>query len=344
MNIIDLFAGCGGFSQGFKNAGYTTVEACEINEDIAKTFEYNHKANVFIGDIKDFHLEKYKGKIEGIIGGPPCQGFSMSGNRNRKNSNFLSDSRNFLFKEYLRILKEVEPNFFVMENVSGMITLDSGNIFKEIMHELSKLKVNNNKYFISYKILNAGDYGVPQNRKRLIILGSLKNIDIKNMRISEKEYFVWDAISDLENQKFGHNIKKEYKAKKDLAVVLSDSKKIFNHIPTKHSQIVMNRILQIKEGEKLIDTKIKSVHSGAYARMMKSEKSMTITTRFDTPSAGRYIHPTQNRTITPREGARLQTFSDSYEFIGTKTNIYKMIGNAVPVKLAESIANFIKNS
>jgi DNA (cytosine-5)-methyltransferase 1 len=169
IRVIDLFAGCGGFSTGFKKAGFNVIGAVEIDNTIAKTYLNNHKTTkLYIDDIKNIDKKKVfkNGDADIIIGGPPCQGFSMAGARIR--NGFIKDNRNYLFKHYFNIVKEVRPKVFVIENVKGIYSMEGGKIFNQII----KLFVSIG-YCVQHKIINASDFGVPQDRERVIIFGCL---------------------------------------------------------------------------------------------------------------------------------------------------------------------------
>lgn len=371
MNVIDLFAGVGGFSTGLINAGFKILYANEIDNQIANSYKLNHKDTIVINsDISNFIslLEKenvnlQKTKINLIVGGPPCQGFSMAGKRIRKSNTFIDDPRNYLFKEYFKIIQKFEPEFFIFENVQGILSMNNGDIFKEILNIFSDNKnFKNEGYYLQYKVFNASDYGVPQNRKRLILIGSKYKFDIENSinstisKLRNKDLFlkkwsIYDAISDLHFKNVnqyceyqGYLIKHQSLYQKYLK---RNSKIINNHTIPHHSEKVLDRIKRLKQGENWQSLKekeeIKSVHSGAYGRMKWDDISVTITTRFDTPSAGKFIHPVENRNITIREAARLQSFPDDFIFYGNKTSICKQIGNAVPPLLAEFLGYLIIN-
>lgn len=368
MNVLDLFCGAGGFSSGFEKAGFNIVLANEFDPEIARTYKKNHKdTKLIVGDIRDnidqiceYALKK---NTDIIIGGPPCQGFSMAGARIRKEKSykFIDDERNYLFKYYLSIIQKVKPKFFIMENVPGLLSMKNGEILSEIEKNLKSIKSKKNMNYYTYKfVLDSSYLGVPQSRKRLFILGSEIKLDIKKVISKKYEEFVEnglilnttieDAISDLNWLESGEgcfeqNYKYEPKSKYQK-LRRKNSTNLYNHQATKHSDIAINRIKELKPGDSRINlaesSKIKSVHSGAYGRMSWNKKSKTIITRFDTPSSGEYTHPERNRTITPREAARLQSFDDDYIFYGTKSSIIKQIGNAVPPLVSYFLANVIK--
>ena len=358
-NVIDLFAGAGGLSHGFKTAGFRIVLANEINPVIAHSYSMNNPGTLMLNtDIRnlaeDFDealrnadaddMEAVKSglaNVDVIIGGPPCQGFSMAGGRIRKAKEFIEDERNYLFKHYFSMIQRFEPRFFVFENVTGILSSHKGDIMRQIKSLFSDaVNFRRGAYHLSINTLNAADFGVPQVRKRVLIIGSKKPFDFDAVKESvrqslpeeKRELFftphtVRDAIADL------------------AAVSPYEPNNLSNHVATHHSAKAVSRMAKIKPNDNWLslDETIKSVHSGAYGRLDWDKPSTTITTRFDTPSAGRYIHPDFDRTITPREAARLQTFPDDYIFYGPKSSVCTQIGNAVPPRLSEFIAYMIKS-
>lgn len=346
MNVIDLFSGVGGLSLGFEQEGFKVLLAIEKDKDIANSFMKNHKFTKMFNDgIENLNIEKifenYKNKIDVIIGGPPCQGFSQKGSRKT-----ITDSRNFLFKYYVNVVEYLHPKYFVMENVPNLLTAEKGFFKKEI-----ELLFKNLGYELEIKILNAADFGVPQNRRRAIILGKLGSekllIDPPTLI---KKNTIWDAISDLAFLDSGEGeFMMDYKfpCKSDYQYLLrGENKVLYNHTATKHSDIALKRLKLIPaEGSKEFLPKeelTKSIYSGTWSRMKKDEISVTITTRFDTPASGRFTHPFLNRAITVREAARLQSFPDNFIFYGSKTSQMKQVGNAVPPILAKYLAKIIK--
>lgn len=361
MTIIDLFAGCGGLSIGFIQAGFQVVTAVEFDEMIASTYIKNHpNIPVIIDDIKNIDVENVfkQGDADVIIGGPPCQGFSMAGARIR--NGFIGDPRNYLFKHYLNIVKTVKPRVFVMENVKGIATMEGGAIFREIIKSFGdKKSLDNDAYHIFHTVIKATEYGVPQARERMIIIGVLntecnveeafkvaKETILRNNTTFFDEVSVWDAISNLSEIMPNDTgvIENPTAITPYQQYLASGELKLHNHIATKHSQIAKNRMKKISEGENFtkLEENIKSVHSGSYGRLEKTGYAPTITTRFDTPSGGKFIHPIYNRTITPREAARIQSFPDDYIFYGNKSSICKQIGNAVPPKCSYFLAEVVK--
>ncbi|XMB73081.1 DNA cytosine methyltransferase [Mycoplasmatota bacterium WC30] len=334
--VLDLFSGAGGFSSGFIKAGFKVLAANEIDQEIASTYIHNHPDTIMhIGDIASVKNDLFEYQnIDVVIGGPPCQGFSLAGARNRttKHERFMNDERNYLFREYLNIVIKTRPKVIIIENVIGLVSMKDGEILNEIINILSDDKIMNNQYNVEWKIINMSEYGIPQNRLRVFIVGIDSSINrgsffAKLIKKREDKTIIRDWIFDLRNEK------------------TDGTSSFYNHVQTKHSKIAIERMKKIKQGQNYLalnDDKIKSVHSGAYGRMRWDSQSKTITTRFDTPSGGEYIHPEFHRTITPREAARIQTFDDDYEFLGNKSSITKQIGNAVPPKMSNKIALTVK--
>ena len=358
IKTIDLFAGCGGFSCGFEKAGFNIVSAVEFDKNIAKSYELNHKGTKMIADdIKNVDNENVfkKGIADIIIGGPPCQGFSMAGARIR--NGFIDDPRNYLFKHYFNVVKIVRPKIFIIENVKGILNLKNGMIFEEIKNIFEDPNNFDGKpYKIQYKVVKAKEFGIPQNRERTIIIGSqidfnlekeienTKKIIKKNIPNFFDPVTVWDAISNLglptedgvvQYQKCNSKYQEFLKAENNIT---------YNHIKTNHNNKAIDRMSKIKINENytVLDEKINTVHSGSYGRLDPNGIAPTITTRFDTPTGGKFIHPFENRTLTPREAARIQSFPDNFKFSGTKSCICKQIGNAVPPKLAYFFGILIK--
>lgn len=342
--VIDLFAGVGGLSLGFEKKGFDVVLANEYDASIAASYIANHKkTKMIVGDITSLDLEetfgKYAGTVDVVIGGPPCQGFSQKGQRKT-----IHDERNFLFKYYVSVVGLVKPKYFVMENVPNLLTAEGGYF----RHEIEEL-FNNMGYSLEYGVLNASDYGVPQNRRRAVIIGKLNGNAPKLPKPKRNKVTIWDAISDLAYLQSGEGSEEqEYKnpAESEYEKMLrADSSKLFNHVATKHSPLALERLALIppNAGREVLPEEhlTKSIYSGTWTRMRKDEISVTITTRFDTPSSGKFTHPFLDRAITVREAARIQSFPDDFHFVGNKGSQMKQVGNAVPPLLAAAIAEVI---
>ena len=342
--VIDLFAGVGGLSLGFEMEGFDILLANEFDQSIATAYKENHKStNVVVGDITSLDLSKvfgeYVNKIDVVIGGPPCQGFSQKGKRKT-----INDERNFLFKHYVEVVKFVKPKYFVMENVPNLLTAEKGFFLNEI-----KGLFKGYGYSIRYGVLNAADYGVPQNRRRAIIIGKYLATPPELPLPCKQKVTIWDAISDLAylesgegefEQEYRNSPKSDYEKK-----MRKGSKILYNHMATKHSALALERLSLIppNAGKEILPKEhiTKSVYSGTWSRMKQNDVAVTITTRFDTPSSGKFTHPFLNRAVTVREAARLQSFPDTFKFIGSKMSQMKQVGNAVPPLLARKIARVI---
>lgn len=344
--VIDLFAGVGGLSLGFEKKGFDVVLANEYDASIATSYIANHKnTKMIVGDITSLDLEDTFGKLAGtidvVIGGPPCQGFSQKGQRKT-----IHDERNYLFKYYVSVVELVNPKYFVMENVPNLLTAEGGYFRREIEELFNKLG-----YSLEYGVLNASDYGVPQNRRRAVIIGKLDGDAPKLPVPKRNKVTIWDAISDLAYLESGEGSEEQeykYPAESDYEKILrKDSSKLFNHRATKHSPLALERLALIppNAGREVLPEEhlTKSIYSGTWTRMKKDEISVTITTRFDTPSSGKFTHPFLNRAITVREAARIQSFPDDFHFVGNKGSQMKQVGNAVPPLLAAAIAEVIMN-
>lgn len=368
LNVLDLFAGAGGMSSGFSKAGYNIVAAIEYDKRIKETYIGNHPmTKLIIDDIRNVSADKdvkdssydMKGifksldkKCDIIIGGPPCQGFSMAGNRIRNGVDFFSDKRNLLFLEYYRMVKALMPKVFIIENVQGILNYNNGKTAEEIKTKFEALGYN-----VHSELLCAAEYGVPQLRKRAFFIGNKIGLESKNLfpeptHAPESYIKVWEAIGDLPQLEPGIKLDpfavKDYKLSESVFQnkMRSNKNLVYNHSSSCPSPKTIEILKLIKPGEGIKDLPKSyhtgSVHSGAYGRMDPNKPSYTITTRLNTPSVGRITHPFKHRTITPREAARIQSFDDSYRFFGNITSLGIQIGNAVPPLLAYNIAKKIK--
>lgn len=344
LKIIDLFAGVGGLSLGFEQAGFETLIANEYDSSIAEAYVKNRvNTNMVVNDITKLSISetfsKYKGKVAVVIGGPPCQGYSQKGQRKS-----INDSRNFLFRYFVEVVKEVQPQYFVMENVPNLLTAEKGYFKQELEKLFTELG-----YTINAQVLCAADYGVPQNRHRAFIIGKQGDSIVEMPTKKEKRTTIWDAISDLAylNSGEGNEIS-DYRINPESEyqeLMRQNSEKVYNHVATKHSKVALERLEMIppKGGKEHLPPEhlTKSIYSGTWERMDADDISVTITTRFDTPSSGKFTHPYLNRAITVREAARIQSFPDSFHFFGTKSSQMKQVGNAVPPMLAKAVADAI---
>ncbi|MCL2017438.1 MAG: DNA cytosine methyltransferase [Alphaproteobacteria bacterium] len=346
LNLLELFAGVGGLSLGFEQTGqFNIVGAIELDPVIADSFAKNNpNTKVFIGDICKLDPKKiakeFNTKIDIIVGGPPCQGFSTRGPCRGRD-----DGRNYLFKEFFKYTKFFNPKYFVIENVAAIMGTADGYFLNLILNEAEK-----QGYKVDYDILDARYFGVPQMRRRAIFIGSKKgNAKVPKMNMKNKIVSVWDAISDLAYIESGEGeFLSKYKNKpesKYQTELRKNSKNLYNHIATKHSDVAIQRLAMIppEKGKEFLPKEhlTKSTFGGTWCRLEKNKVSPTIVTRFDTPSNGQNNHPFLNRSITPREAARIQSFPDNFIFHGNKSSVIKQIGNAVPPRLANAIATEI---
>lgn len=373
FTVLDLFSGAGGMSLGFQQAGFTVAGAVEYLEEAADTHEENFKECTMIkGDIRKDSIKEQifrigrERNIDVIIGGFPCQGFSIAGNRNPL------DPRSQLYREYLQVVAEIQPPMFVMENVKGLLsvktlpihlpnaqkkeiqenirkihrhrnlkrykaqrTLEENELkeFKNLDGKIKRLKKETKDFLVplfpiiqddiqalgytpSWKVLNAADFGTPQIRKRIFIVGTRNDINIQfdfpRPTHSEKYTSAGEAIGDLEDKGEGE---------------------VPNHDFTNHSKTFEKRLEKVKPGKTLYKK-----YRDAWWRLVKNEPSRTVKENH----GGVFIHYGHSRVLTPRELARLQDFPDQFVFKGAKSKVLVQIGNAVPVKLAKAIANAVK--
>lgn len=337
--IIDLFCGCGGLSLGFEQAGFEVAYAIDMWQAAINTYNHNHKEKVAeCRDIHELTNEKLRelkssGEIVGVIGGPPCQGFSKVGTRD------VNDPRNHLYLEYCRVVEEVSPAFFVLENVSGLLTLCKGMFKEDIIKRFSDLG-----YTVEYKEVCAADYGVPQNRHRVFFVG-MKKGKFEFPQKLETIVTSKEAISDLLplNLENGMDTSHEYlcppqnEYQKKMRGSLTE---VTNHQITVHTQQTIDIISMVPDGGTIYDLpdeywSVRKYRKG-FERMPSGRPCHTVDT-----GHRNYFHYKENRIPTARENARLQSFPDNYVFLGTKTDQYKEIGNAVPPLLAYHIAKAI---
>ncbi len=351
LKIVDLFSGVGGLTYGFyHNDSYEVVAANEILPKIAKAYSLNHPdVKMYCDDIKNLSLSRLtkdlgikKGAIDIVIGGPPCQAYSTVGKR------LLDDPRGKLFQEYYRILKEFDPKFFLFENVSGLLSMNNGQLLPTIVDSFSSLE-----YKVKYCVLNAVDYGAPQVRKRLIITGSKLQNEFKYPKPTHgkdlKTYLtLGDAIGDLPFIGNGEE-SSEYSSapQNDFQKTMRKGapKKVLDHNSSKNGDGLIRIMEHLPEGgsPKDIPKEIrpKSGYGNTYCRLWWDRPSTTITRNLGTPSSSRCIHPKATRALTTREGARLQCFPDKFQFYGSKSDKNLQIGNAVPTVLSEALAKSI---
>ena len=356
LNAVELFCGAGGLSIGLSRAGFHIALANEIEPDFAATFSLNHPEtkmlNEDIHDI-DFARESLKTGITDVTlvsGGPPCQGFSTVGSKNRR------DERNSLFYEYLRAVAELNPLYVIFENVSGFKKMYDGEAYLALTTELRSMG-----YDLASSILEASDYGLPQRRQRTIIVGWKKHLPAVSLpsptHFSSEDLFggakkltVMDAISDLPpleanstSNEYASSPKNDYQQR-----MRGEVEELTEHNSSNYGSKMQEILSLIPEGGTVDDLPLrlrpKNYFRNTYARLYPTLPSPTVTRNFGTPSSSRCVHPFQNRALSTREGARLQGFHDSYVFTGSKTSKNLQIGNAVPPIFGEVIANEIIKS
>ena len=347
FRILDLFCGAGGLSWGMhKNPHFKTMVALDFDAKAAETFKKNMpETEVIVGDITNSETKERivklakKARVNMLVGGPPCQGYSMKGKKLG-----LKDPRNFLFREYLDFVDKLQPDVFVIENVKGLLLSANGWFKEEIVQTIESLG-----YTVRFRILNASDFGVPQSRERAIFICSKHGpIDLPICSNSRKTT-VRDAISDLAYLESGEGeFEQDYTTKPSSEYQIqmrSGSKKLYNHKASNHKQIAIEKLKLIppEQGKEYLPEEMhgNQKFKTTWGRLKWDEVSPTIDTRFDASSNGTNNHPFLNRAITPREAARIQSFDDCFVFYGSKVYIRKQIGNAVPPLLAKAIADQI---
>ncbi len=377
LRTIDLFCGAGGITEGFRQAGYVSLYGNDVMPEAIETFRLNHpEALADCRSIEEvdpaeirLRLALAPGELDVLVGGPPCQGFSINAP-----GRFLSDPRNALFRHYERFLEEFQPKAFLFENVPGLLSLGDGKVFRQIVEIFTGLG-----YHVTAKILFAAHYGVPQERWRLILLGS-RFSDIQhpepthfavgraNFRGGNTMTFqltsqdrerlcphvsVREAIGDLPVLKMGEGAERvSYTVEACSAyaqMMRNGSEHTFNHLAAKLSKQNAERMKHVKPGgswrdiphellPKGMQRARKSDHTKRYGRLHNERLSGTMMTKCD-PHWGTVFLPDQDRTLTVREAARFQSFPDTYRFVGSRVSQYEQVGNAVPVLMAKAIAD-----
>lgn len=344
MNAIDLFAGCGGLSKGFMDAGFDIIVGVDNDQAALNTFERNHNGAVVLNaDLSKQEtfdeIKRLAGNrtIDVIIAGPPCQGFSVTGPRN------FDDKRNQLYLAVIEMVRQYQPKGFIIENVPGMAMLYGGQIKDEILKRFRAMGYN-----VDCKILCAADYGVPQMRKRLVFMGIRSDIGFPHFpepKLSPDQYITCrDALSDLPSREdsLGEEIdqyccepKTDYQRK-----MRGDCNVLYNHVTTNHTQMVKDTIALVPEGGNYKDLPPgwgeSRKFNEAWTRYDGNRPSKTIDT-----GHRNHFHYEYNRVPTIRENARLQSFPDSFVFTGTRTQQNRQVGNAVPPLLGQALGEAI---
>lgn len=341
LNVLDLFCGCGGLSKGFEEAGYNILIGVDFEQSALNTFNLNHKTAK--GLRLDLSLPKSFDEIDSIldgqtidviIGGPPCQGFSLTGPRN------FDDERNKLYLAMIEAVRRYKPKAFLIENVPGMANLYNGAVRDEILHRFSEMGYN-----VTYKIICAADYGVPQIRKRLIFVGlytSNCSFNFPEPYLSENEYITCEqAISDLPSleQTLGEEISC-YECEPSNSfqrLMRSGAKILHNHTAINHKPFVRDVIAMVPDGGNYKDLPPgigeNRIFHMAWTRLNSRKPARTVDT-----GHRNLFHYKWNRCPTVRESARIQTFPDDFIFLGNRSQQNKQVGNAVPVLMAKALA------
>lgn len=318
MNFIEVCSGCGGLSQGFMNAGFHPLMLNEIDKVCCETLKKNHShVNVQCGDMSKVDLSSYKGNVDVLMGGVPCQSFSQAGMRKG-----LDDKRGDLIIKFKELVDQCEPKVFLIENVKGLLTHDKGNTIVKVIHNLN----SNNMYNIKYKLLNAVNYEVPQKRERVIIVGVRKDMpkEFHFPKECEKKLVLKDVLMDCPvSEGF------QYPESKRKVMDLVPPGGCWVDLPKDVQKEYMGASLESGGGKR-----------GMARRLSMNEACLTLTTSPCQKQTER-CHPLETRPLSIREYARIQTFPDTFEFHGTTAQKYKQIGNAVPVKLAYHVAKSI---
>lgn len=368
LKMVDLFCGAGGLSLGFTQEGFITSLANDIQDCCVDTYAHNHpetpRDHIVLGDIKDVveNIDQYLryNDVSIVVGGPPCQGFSMA-NRQR----LIDDPRNHLYKNFVEVVRKVSPPFFVMENVKGMLS-----VAQQVIEDFNAIG-----YSVAAHILNAKDFGVPQNRERLIYIGNRVGVDNEEIfnRIFEisrgiPNMTLGDALfglrpleasrqknsTDLENDESGRIIERNTNMEMNEYVSLINSGVaspiMCNHKARYNNDRDIEIFGRMNPGDKSDDPKIadimpyksrSDIFKDKYFKLESDKVCKTITAhmKFD---CNMYIHPSQARGLTPREAARVQSYPDDYFFRGSYTKTYMQIGNSVPPLLGRAIAQAIR--
>lgn len=369
LKSIDLFSGCGGLTKGLSMAGIRSILASDIDENCQKTFNCNFPGVPFIcKDVTEIAKEEVDAMLDGqvpdiIVGGPPCQGFSLA---NKRRNLVKDDPRNKLFYGFVKFINWYSPRAFVMENVKGILSMKNGEVFETILDELRNAGQAGG-YDVAYKVMLASDYGVPQNRERVIIIGTRRDLGLHPAHpapTTDRKITVEEAISDLPRIEAGEGEEvMEYPVEPQneyQKMMRGNIGYVTNHISMRHTPRVVQRFKAIKPGQSLVDVwdthgSVKRGAPGEKSDVKFGQNNQRLFGNLPAPTIAasfqsNFIHPVLDRNFTAREGARLQSFPDDFIFMGMRTKMswekglsqYQQIGNAVPVLLAKAIGDYIK--
>lgn len=347
VRALDLFAGVGGLSEGMRRGlgGLRVVAAVEFERRAAAGYQRNHpEADVFAGDIRAWGHDAAIPEVDLVIGGPPCQGFSQLGKQ------AADDERNSLWREYARVVRHAQPRYFVMENVPALLKSPELAAFRAMTGQGGELQ----DYSFEPLVMNAAEHGAAQQRKRVIVIGRRRDVPLVDHPAPTHSA---DAFRTV-----GHELRGLPAPAEDLPdkhVQLADGSVapgVFRakelHVTRHFSELSLKRFQEIPYGGNRFDIpfellspcwrKHTSGSGDVMGRLVWEKPSVTIRTEFVKPEKGRYLHPVENRAITPYEGAKLQGFPDDYQFVGSMTDVVRQIGNAVPIPLGQEIGKVVK--
>lgn len=351
LTYVDLFAGAGGLSIGLEKAGFELAHAVEVDDDARCTFAKNRNGlapDDITGDIRQVDNAEITELVENesvdlVAGGPPCQGFSEVVSPDG------SDDRNHLFTNFISWVNELKPKAALFENVRGMQNTANGKFFEAVEKSFNLIEYN-----VTHRVIESSDFGVPQHRRRLVVIATKKEIPqpiFDGFELNPvKTPGVIDGIGDLPEVGPGNEVTEYDKEphtllQKDLR---GDSQELTIHRAANHSEDMVEMISHIPDGGNRTaipdELQPSSGYHNSYSRLNSKEPAVAITSNMSKPSSARCIHPFQDRGLTPREGARLQTFPDEYRFEGGLVSIRKQIGNAVPPYLAEALGYYLRES
>jgi DNA (cytosine-5)-methyltransferase 1 len=343
MQGIDVFSGAGGMSTGAMECGVNVKYAVEFDRDAAATFALNHpKTKLFQDDVRAINAAQFKSlnKKSPVIlfGGPPCQGFSTSNQKNRD----LDNDKNWLFREYLRLTREAKPDWIIFENVKGLIETEGGYFLDAVLRGFKKAG-----YTTSHFVLNSADFGVPQKRNRLFIVGSRHGVEIDVPKASTQRHVTvrqaFNDLPELENGDSPDEISYKTAARTRYAKLLRGSlATCHNNLVTDNAPHIIERYSHIPQGGNWQDipshlmknyTDRTRCHTGIYRRLKENEPSVVI----GNFRKNMLVHPWKDRGLSVREAARLQSFPDSFRFVGSIGFQQQQVGNAVPPLLAKAV-------